>query len=251
MALFAFLLLLLVAEATEYGGVARRIECPIEKSELFRLNPVWNKYKNLKEGFNNDALRKKWMPKVIEKGALMGAVMPVRGILEMRCSELRSRSAIKSALNGKLNMESMNRLMPWSNAELTGFLVDEIADTIYDSMDRAIQQADSETNFIQWLPFKNALKLYKTSSKEIQHHASFLVLNGELQVTQEKAELWSPHSNGLVMREKADLWPANSDRVAFDLKLIVKILIADEDKLQKADESKQLQLELENIDFFD
>lgn len=163
----------------------------------------------------------------------MGAVFPISGQVNLATELARDPSKIQAEIVNE--MKAIVDNFQWTNPELTKNLTRGIAATVQQEVEKAIKGAEKERNWWDWVSRSdvvNQLQLATQIYHRVQHHDTFLLAQGHLDVS----------------RAKASIGGHDSIKLALNMKL--KVLTMDREKMKQVNGSGKLREKLDNYDPF-
>jgi len=209
---------------------AAEVELPMQQNaDMIRLCRQWKDQYPVVFELASTNLVKQWFPLFIRRGIMQ----PISGPLSLQKETLRNPSKVKGAI-----VDAFKPIMeqfPWTNPALTSKITQAIADVLQKEIERSIKEAEGERNLIQWATWQDVTNKMHVQSyiyEQVEHHDTFLMMNG----------------NASVLRAKAAT--GGNDSLQMQLELQLKILTVDTVKMKQADESSTIKKALRNYDPF-
>jgi len=209
---------------------AAEVELPLQQiADMSRLCQQWKSQYPVVFELASTNLVQMYFPLFIQRGI----IQPVSGPLTLQKDVLRNASKVKGAI-----VDAFKPIMeqfPWTNPALTSKITQAIADILKKEIERSIKEAEGERSLIQWATRQdvtNKMHLQSYIYEQVEHHDTFLMMNGFASVVRQKAGA------------------GGSDALQLQLELQLKILTVDTVKMKQADGSSAIKKALSDYDPF-
>lgn len=209
---------------------AAAVELPMQQNaDMIRLCRQWKSQYPVVFELASTNLVQKYFPLFIQRGM----IQPVSGPLTLQKDVLRNPSKVKGAIVDAF--KPIIEQFPWTNPALTSKITQAIADVLQKEIERSIKEAEGERSLIQWATRQDVTNKMHVQSyiyEQVEHHDTFLMMNGFASVVRAKAAT------------------GGNDSLQMQLELQLKILTVDTVKMKQADGSSNIKEALMNYDPF-
>jgi len=198
--------------------------------DMVRLNSQWrNRFPVIAE-LASTSLAHKYFPDFLKRGY----VIPVEATILVATKTIRTPSHVKSTI--KDAFKPFIEVLPWTNPLLSRKIMDCIADTLHDEIENSVKEAENDRDWYEFFQRKdvsNRMQLSNTITESIEHHDSFMMMEGWAEVVRVKG--------GNI---------GSQDSVSFKVELKLRLLTLDTEKMKRANGSKKIRDDLDAYDPF-